>query len=128
MDMKERLCGLVHQARLGSCGYRWEALRQTESVRVWAARRRVRVRVARRRINELRWLRVGTGRISETRGLLTQRSLRTERGGFDLGMRNAEFGILEKRGLKSDRALRIPQLRDEVWNSFHAKAEKEFQM
>jgi hypothetical protein len=37
-------------------------------------------------------------------------------------MRNAEFGILEKRGLKSDRALRIPQLRDEVWNSFHAKA------
>gem|GEM_PF-4608043 len=43
-------------------------------------------------------------------------------------MRNAEFGILEKRGLTSDRALRIPQLRDEVWNSFHAKAEKEFQM
>ena len=58
MDMKERLCELVHQARLGSCGYRWEALRQTESVRVWAARRRVRVRVARRRINELRWLRL----------------------------------------------------------------------
>ena len=43
------------------------------------------------------------------------------KGGFDLGMRNAEFAILEKRGLKSDRALRIPQLRDEVWNSFHAK-------
>ena len=50
------------------------------------------------------------------------------KGGFDLGMRNAEFGILEKRGLTSDRALRTPQLRDEVWNSFHAKAEKEFQM
>ena len=50
------------------------------------------------------------------------------KGGFDLGMRNAEFGILEKGGLKSDRALRIPQLRDEVWNSFHAKAGKEFQM
>ena len=52
-------------------------------------------------------------------------------GGFDLGMRNAEFAILEKRGLKSDRALRIPQLRDEVWNSFHAKDGKdgkEFQM
>jgi hypothetical protein len=49
-------------------------------------------------------------------------------GGFDLGMRNAEFGILEKRGLKSDRPLRIPQLRDEVWNSFHAKDGKEFQM
>ena len=31
------------------------------------------MRVARRRINELRWLRVGTGRISETRGLLTSR-------------------------------------------------------
>ena len=56
------------------------------------------------------------------------------KGGFDLGMRNAEFAILEKRGLKSDRALRIPQLRDEVWNSFHAKDGKdgkdgkEFQM
>ena len=48
-----------------------------------------------------------------------------------MGMRNAEFAILEKRGLKSDRALRIPQLRDEVWNSFHtkdAKDGKEFQM
>jgi hypothetical protein len=43
-------------------------------------------------------------------------------------MRNAEFGISEKRGLKSDRALRIPQLRDEVWNSFHAKDGKDFQM
>ena len=26
--MKERLCGLVHQARLGSCGWRWWSLQQ----------------------------------------------------------------------------------------------------
>ena len=31
------------------------------------------MRVARRRINELRWLRVGTDSISEARGLLTSR-------------------------------------------------------
>ncbi|NCZ53183.1 MAG: hypothetical protein EBY81_04740 [Verrucomicrobia bacterium] len=67
-----------------------------------------------------------------TRGFFAHaKAAKDAKGGFDLGMRNAEFGILEKRGLKSDRALRIPQLRDEVWNSFHAKDGKdgkEFQM
>lgn len=61
-------------------------------MRVWAVRRRVLVLAARRRINELRWLRVGTDSISEARGLLTQRSRRAPEAGKMPYLHSAKSG------------------------------------
>ena len=38
MDMKEQLCGSVHQARPGSCGWKWCSLQKHRFMRGWEVR------------------------------------------------------------------------------------------